>query len=85
MTTTIKDALLEVDGEDEASVQQIIHVLSIHGFHCDTDPASGAFMGLTDRIMVVNMPQLSARHAATIVRAQKMERICRGRSLPPES
>ncbi len=68
---TIKDALLEVEGETEDSVQAIMDKLDAQGFNCDREMAGGAFLGLTETALY-GLIGLNGRQGASIIAAQKL-------------
>ena len=70
--TSIRSALIALNGEDEASVRPITDALNASGFNCDTDVASGAFMGVAEGDLAA-LP-LNIRQKATVRAVQEAER-----------
>ena len=69
---SIISALMAVHGENEASVRPITDALNANGFNCDTDVASGAFLGLAQEDLADL--HLNIRQKATVRAVQEAER-----------
>ena len=69
---SIISALMAVHGENEASVRPITDALNANGFNCDTDVASGAFLGLAQEDLADL--HLNIRQKATVRAAQDVKR-----------
>ena len=78
--TSITSALMAVHGEDQTSVRPITDALNTNGFNCDTDVASGAFMGVAEGDLIAL--HLNIRQKATVRAAQEAERQKRGDGHP---
>ena len=66
---------MAVHGENAASVRPITDALNANGFNCDTDVASGAFLGLAQEDLAdlhLNIKQKAAVRAAQDIKRRRL-------------